>query len=445
MKYLIWLILTIAAFGQVVNPPTGGGGGGTITGVTAGTGLSGGGTSGTVTLNMANTSTAVNGRPCTLGSTCTAPVNNENVATNASYFPLFTATQGGNYAANTLSTFTFNPSTLALRFGSGASIGSADTGAPAITFGTNSISLNQPLTSSSTIDATKLTGNLPAISGASLTSVNASTLGSATFAAPGTIGGTTPGIGDFSAHNCGVLNTTACVFTGFGSSSGTATLTWPAVAGTVANPITTSNAWEFPNGTATAPSIIIGQYSNFGLYLNQANLANFGYGIGLSESGSDVTGFFGNWGIVSVGNRGFCWTGSGNLEAGSISNCITRPTDGTFSFDTTALGNGFGKVNAAGYISVGTTFTSNGGLDEGTLLGGATAGKFTTSTLTTGSTVITMGNSATAPHGWRCSASDITHPLDIVIGTSLSVTQCTLTVAVAITLNDVIEFSAIGY
>jgi hypothetical protein len=33
----------------------GGGGGGTITGVTAGTGLSGGGTSGTVTLNLANT------------------------------------------------------------------------------------------------------------------------------------------------------------------------------------------------------------------------------------------------------------------------------------------------------------------------------------------------------------------------------------------------------
>src|ERR1035441_5369725 len=198
MKYLIWMILTIAAFGQVVNPPPGGGGGGgTITGVTAGTGLSGGGTSGTVTLNMANTSTAVNGQTCTLGSTCTAPVNNATAATNASYFPLFTPTQGGNYAAKTLSTFTFNPSTLALRFGAGASIGSADTGTPAITFGTNSISLNQPLTSSSTIDATKLSGNLPSLhvptgntltidSGGTLTCAGGSTCPTGTLSASGT-------------------------------------------------------------------------------------------------------------------------------------------------------------------------------------------------------------------------------------------------------------------
>src|ERR1035441_8746767 len=66
MKYLIWMILTIAAFGQVVNPPPGGGGGGgTITGVTAGTGLSGGGTSGTVTLN----STFNPAAPGTIGGT----------------------------------------------------------------------------------------------------------------------------------------------------------------------------------------------------------------------------------------------------------------------------------------------------------------------------------------------------------------------------------------
>jgi hypothetical protein len=105
-----------------------------------------------------------------------------------------------------------------------------------------------------------------------------------------------------------------------------------------------------------------------------------------------------------------------------------------------------GTLKAAGIISAGTTFTSSGGLDETTLVGGATAGQFTTATLTTGSTVITMGASVpAAPHGWHCAASDQTHPLDIIVGTSASTTTCKLTVAVAITIGDVIEFSAIGY
>jgi hypothetical protein len=100
----------------------------------------------------------------------------------------------------------------------------------------------------------------------------------------------------------------------------------------------------------------------------------------------------------------------------------------------------------AAVIPAGTTFTSSGGLDETTLLGGSTVGKFTTATVTTGSTVITMGASVSAaPHGWRCNAADITHPLDIIVGTSVSTTTCRLTVAVAITAGDVIEFSALGY
>src|ERR1035438_10130232 len=53
------------------------------------------------------------------------------------------------------------------------------------------------ISAATSIDATKLTGNLPAISGASLTSVNAATLGSATFAAPGAIGSGTANTGAF--------------------------------------------------------------------------------------------------------------------------------------------------------------------------------------------------------------------------------------------------------
>ena len=104
-----------------------------------------------------------------------------------------------------------------------------------------------------------------------------------------------------------------------------------------------------------------------------------------------------------------------------------------------------GGLSSPGNFSTGTTFTSSGGLDEITLVGGATAGKFTTATVTSGSTVITMGNSLTAAHGWHCSASDITHPLDLIVGTSAGTTTATLTVAVAITASDVIEFSCVGY
>src|SRR6202142_1177320 len=75
------------------------------------------------------------------------------------------------------------------------------------------------------------------------------------FPNPGTIGGTTPGIGDFSAINGGVLNTTAFVLTGYGSTSGTATLTWPGVAGTTSNPIVFSNTINSPSmSTGTAPA-----------------------------------------------------------------------------------------------------------------------------------------------------------------------------------------------
>jgi hypothetical protein len=122
----------------------------------------------------------------------------------------------------------------------------------------------------------------------------------------------------------------------------------------------------------------------------------------------------------------------------------TAPTQ-TLGDNTTKIATDAFVIANAG-ISTGTTFTSSGGLDETTLLGGGSAGKFTTATVTTGSTVITMGSTVpAAPHGWHCSASDITNPLDIIVGTSASTTTAKLTVALAITAGDVIEFSCVGY
>jgi hypothetical protein len=141
-------------------------------------------------------------------------------------------------------------------------------------------------------------------------------------------------------------------------------------------------------------------------------------------------------------------TGSGGLtvlaNSPTLAGAPTAPTQ-TLGDNTTKIATDAFVIANAG-ISTGTTFTSSGGLDETTLLGGGSAGKFTTATVTTGSTVITMGSTVpAAPHGWHCSASDITNPLDIIVGTSASTTTAKLTVALAITAGDVIEFSCVGY
>lgn len=50
------------------------------------------------------------------------------------------------------------------------------------------------------------------------------------------------------AIQCGIAGTTGCVISGAGSTSGTATITWPAVAGTASNSIGFSNNLQIPQG-----------------------------------------------------------------------------------------------------------------------------------------------------------------------------------------------------
>lgn len=130
----------------------------------------------------------------------------------------------------------------------------------------------------------------------------------------------------------------------------------------------------------------------------------------------------------------------------TASNCIysgTAPSSGYQQRigQTTLITTGStNALTANGFVSGGTTFSSSGGLSETTLTGGATSGKFTTVGVTSGSTIVTMGSSATAPTGWACSALDITHPNDVITASPTSTTTITLTVASAITAGDVIQF-----
>jgi hypothetical protein len=107
---------------------------------------------------------------------------------------------------------------------------------------------------------------------------------------------------------------------------------------------------------------------------------------------------------------------------------------------------GPGTTRAGSFISEGTTFATNNGCGETTnLVGGAEAGTIHTSGSTSCTTIVTMGNSATAPHGWSCWAHDLTTTEDYNNPrTSSNATTLTI-VTGTIASGDTLEFGCIGY
>ena len=176
-----------------------------------------------------------------------------------------------------------------------------------------------------------------------------------------------------------------------------------------------------------------------GPFLSALNVNNGEFGVNASVgSGWNATG-------LKLGSTGVIQITSGALSAGTVSG-ISGGGTGIIDFGTGAAGNTGAHVKAAGYTSAGTTFTSSGGCTEGTLTGGATAGKFTTSGSTSCSTTVTMGNSLSAPNGWSCMAIDLTTIGDVTNPHQTASTQTTATFATGtIVANDVIQFSCIGY
>jgi hypothetical protein len=100
-------------------------------------------------------------------------------------------------------------------------------------------------------------------------------------------------------------------------------------------------------------------------------------------------------------------------------------------------------VNGQSIISNSTTFTASG-CTNGTLVGGATAGKFTVGQNTACTIVITMRNSATAPNGWAFAANDQTAvPAVAIRQTAPTTTMASLLMTTA--TNDVVSFHCMGY
>jgi len=177
---------------------------------------------------------------------------------------------------------------------------------------------------------------------------------------------------------------------------------------------------------------------------------------------SGLAGFTGS-GLVGLCNSSSSWL---SLNASTL----TLPTAGVMGFaanatfgsgpDTAfsrtaagvmACGTGSAlstacRLKAAAYMSVGTTATSNAGCGEGALVGGATAGKFTTAGTTSCTTIVTMGNSATSPNGWDCHIVDLTTAADFANPHESASTTTTVTfVSGTIVASDVLQFSCIGY
>jgi hypothetical protein len=189
------------------------------------------------------------------------------------------------------------------------------------------------------------------------------------LASPPAIGGTAAAAGTFTAlkgtsETCGIIGTTSCVISLNGSTSGTATITAPAVAGTISNPVASSNSISMPEVTLAGNSC--------------------------SQSGA---GFF----FV-------CINGGNQLTAGNSSNAligaqfqsVNVPISGSFNTNGNVLIAGGAPTISSGFGTSPSVPSNNGSSAFRINVG-------TGGTATTG--VIAM---PTATTGWNVFCSDIT-------------------------------------
>lgn len=176
------------------------------------------------------------------------------------------------------------------------------------------------------------------------------------------------------------------------------------------------------------------------------------------QSGDEIGGYnaFGYNGTAIVGPRASFrtfaaenWTTGAN---GTYADIAITPTGGTTLTEkvfvgTAGVGLGTntplqaldvrGLATENGAIANGTTFSVASGCGTTTsVVGGVTAGSFVAGATTCNPVI----NLPTAPHGWKCSWTDITTPADSIKQSAYSTTSCTGTGTVV--SSDVILFSA---
>ena len=157
-----------------------------------------------------------------------------------------------------------------------------------------------------------------------------------------------------------------------GATSGTATFTAPAIAGTTTNPISVSNVLLGPAGSAASPTFAIPNSSGAGMFETPGTLLGFSFNGAASMALSTNR-------IVLGDSIAIWWASTVDslLDTG-----ISRISNGVVSIDTTTSGNAAGTLRAA-TVTLGTNGVVGGQLN----LNGATSGSANISVSATGGTL----------------------------------------------------------
>lgn len=227
----------------------------------------------------------------------------------------------------------------------------------------------------------------------------------------------------------------------FSGASGAATTISTASNGTLNLAPNGTGTVAFGNGTATNPMLTFAASASFGFY--SASATNIGLGIGAAHDSHNFT----TGGITRAISGGvFAFSSSSNDATTAADTGFSRSAADVVAFGNGTAGDTSARIKAAGFISVGTKFTSNSGCTEGTLVGGATAGTFVLGANSC-SVVITMGNTATSPNGWSCFLNDQTTVVlsSALRQTSSNTTTATFAIGSTPQVSDVINFGCTGY
>jgi hypothetical protein len=196
----------------------------------------------------------------------------------------------------------------------------------------------------------------------------------------------------------GLAGTSSGILSLTGSTSGNATITAPATAGTSTNPVAFSNNIAVPNGTTSAPSYAFNTFSGVGMSYDTTtgtpviaggNGSNFCALFTLTGLAANVRCAINGVNFVTRGDLGgYCWT-SGGTSTGTIDTGLSRDSAGTIDVGAGSQGDKTGSMNMTNLTASGTVRANTGFSANGTA--GVSAGSFSAITaITTVSGIVTQ-------------------------------------------------------